>query len=91
MVIENSNLRLKIKVNEYGKIRYYYDIGLRGKSKLSKWVDDCGRKRPRYLEDFIEIYGADNVQILSWGKCWRMKDKILSVMNNEENTKINVY
>lgn len=82
MVMENSNLRLKIKVNEYGRTRYYYDIGLRGDSKLSKWVDDCGRRRPRYLEDFIEVYGAENVQILSWGKYRRMKDKILEVIQD---------
>ena len=80
MVMESSNLRLKIKVVENGQVRYYYDVGLRGCSNLSKWVDDCGRRRPRYLEDFIEVYGINNVQILSWGKYWRRKEQILSMM-----------
>ena len=79
-MMENSNLRLKIRVNENGRIRYYYDIGLRGNSKLSKRVYDRGVYRPRYLEDFIEAYGAENVQILSFGKYWKIRDKILALL-----------
>ena len=81
--MESSSLRLKIKVNENGKWKYYYDVGLRAENpQLSKYIYDKGVKRPRFLEDFIERYGVENVIIVSWGKYWRRRYEIMKMLGD---------
>ncbi len=59
------------------KNKFYYDIGLRkGDKKLSKMSHQLGHDCPRYLEDFIDVYGANNIKILTYGKLWEEKDYI---------------
>ena len=60
-------MRLTIFVKGKG---FYYDVGLRninGNQKLSKIVWRAGEKQPRFLEDFIEKYGKDKINIISYG------------------------
>lgn len=79
-------MRLKIKVKENGRWHYYYDIGLRSENpQLSKYVYDKGVLRPRFLEDFIEKYGRENVVILSWGKYWRKRRQIANLIRGWDN------
>ena len=63
---EVNEIRLMIYVKTLKE--YYYDVGLRkGNEQLSKthWV--YGRKVPRYLEDWIERYGANSIVIKEYG------------------------
>ena len=67
-------MRLKIFVVPEGK--FYYDIGLReGCNILSKTIDG----HPRFLEDFIEEYGKENVIVLDYGKLKHKKPYIDSL------------
>jgi hypothetical protein len=68
-------MRLIIKADK----QYFYDIGLRNKSKLSKFTSSFGEYHPRYLEDFIERYGKHNIKIVSFGKLKEEKDTILKL------------
>lgn len=68
-------MRLKIFVIPEGK--YYYDIGLReGNNILSKEIDG----HPRFLEDFLEKYGKENILIIDYGKLRHKKDYIDSLI-----------
>ena len=67
-------LRLKIFVIPEGK--FYYDIGLReGDAILSKFIDG----HPRFLEDFIDVYGKENVVVIDYGKLKHKKAYIDSL------------
>ena len=58
-------LRLMIKVND----KFYYDIGLRRDNKnLSRTFTTMGEEHPRFLEDFIRVYGSKKIQIIDYGK-----------------------
>jgi hypothetical protein len=69
-------MRLTIRV----KGKFYYDIGLRGSSTLSKKHRVFGEMQPRYLEDFIEKYGKKNIKIISYGDLNNRKDDIKRIM-----------
>ena len=63
--MSNEYCRLCIAV----KGIFYYDIGLRkGNNILSKTSHQFGEDCPRYLEDFIERYGKNNIKLKSYGK-----------------------
>ena len=50
------------------KNKFYYDIGLRkGDKILSKTQIQMGHVCPRFLEDFIEKYGVNNIRIIDYG------------------------
>lgn len=62
-------MRLVIRVKEGRDFYYSYDVGLRRTDNhSSKTIERHGEKQPRYFEDFIERYGKDNIQIISYGK-----------------------
>ena len=65
--------RLCLMVND----KFYYDIGLRkGDRLLSKFVYRFSEKQPRFLEDFIEVFGKANVNIIGYGSLVKEKDYI---------------
>ena len=72
MSLDKTNMRLAIKIN--GKV--YSDIGIRGNSTLSEKVYISGEYRPRFLEDFIKLYGKKNIKIISYGKLKERRDEI---------------
>ena len=72
---------------------FYYDVGLRGNqdatvnhelgnSGLSKTVYRWGKPVPRFLEDFVEVYGANNIRIKEYGTMSQYKSYINKVMEN---------
>lgn len=49
--------------------KHYYDIGLRKEdNNLSKTRVTFGERHPRFLEDFIDKFGKQNVVVRSLGK-----------------------
>ena len=73
MKTKNWVSRLHILV----KGKHFYDIGLRkGNNILSKRVYRYGLLYPRYLEDFIEIYGKNKIKIIGYGKLEYEKEYI---------------
>lgn len=49
---------------------FYYDVGLRhrdGNDNLKNTMYRWGKPAPRFLEDFIEMYGAENIDIVEEG------------------------
>jgi len=57
-------MRLVIEI----KGKFYYDIGLRGRDTISpKTIERCNDIEPRFLEDFIDKYGKDKINIISYG------------------------
>jgi len=61
-----DGIRLEIKVKD----KFYYDIGLRkGNNILSKVHDRGGKMTCRFLEDFIDKVGAEQIRILAYGDC----------------------
>lgn len=62
--------------------KYYYDIGIRGKDTYSsKITRSFGEDHPKYLDDFIELDGKDNITIISYGDLKHKKhliDKMLT-------------
>jgi hypothetical protein len=66
-------MRLQLRVNN----KFYYDIGLRkGLPYLSKTHEQFGIKCPRFLEDFIEEYGKNNIKVIAYGSLKNEKDYI---------------
>ena len=61
-------LRLTIEVTSTQQ--WFSDIGLRkdGNEMLSKYIKQGGILQPRFLEDFIEKYGKENIRIANYGK-----------------------
>jgi len=63
------------------KGRFYYDIGLRKRNNnLSKYVRRFDGRSPRYLEDFIEVYGKSNVRVLDYGTLIHEKEYIINLL-----------
>jgi len=71
-------MRLVIKVLVWNEKRekviktiYRYDVGIRAiedkYNVLSKSVVYQGKQEPRFLEDWIEKFGRENVYIVSYG------------------------
>jgi hypothetical protein len=66
-------MRLIIKVGK----NYYYDIGLRSKhDKTGKITRSFGEDHPKFLQDFIEFYKKDRIQIISYGSLKEKEDEI---------------
>ena len=60
---------------------FYYDVGLRrGNDILSKYHIMFSERQPRYLEDFIEINGKNNVKIISYGSLLNESDYIDGIL-----------
>lgn len=63
--------------------RYYYDIGLRGPNERNqKFSRRFGELQPKYLEDFIELYGTNKIEIISYGKLREKKQEIDELLNS---------
>ena len=64
--------------------QWFSDIGLRkdGNEMLSKYIKQGGTLQPRFLEDFIEKYGKDNVIIKNYGKFYTRENEIKEYINN---------
>ena len=57
--------------------KFYYDIGLRREDTLlSKEHFQFGEKCPRFLEDFIDVYGNEVVKVLDYGSLSEDKEYI---------------
>lgn len=87
-------MRLKIKVliwddeNErIVKTLFRYDIGIRAiddkQNRLSGYIKKLGKKEPRFLEDWIEDFGRDNVKVVDWGKYKYLESDKFEDLNRE--------
>ena len=73
--------RLHIFIKTTGK--HYYDIGLRkGNEYLSHIRETFGETHPRFLEDFIDKFGKQNVIVRSLGKLHEDADYIISLFED---------
>jgi len=62
---KETYLRLHIIVKD----KHYYDVGLRkGNLLLSKYILQGSEKIPRFLEDFIDVYGTKEIIVIDYGK-----------------------
>lgn len=87
-------MRLKIKVIIWDedeeriiKTLFRYDIGVRAIddrfNRLDKYIKRLGKDEPRFLEDWIEEFGRDNVKVISWGKYKYLRSDKFEELNRE--------
>lgn len=66
-------MRMTIRVEN----KFFYDIGLRSKyDNTSKITRTFNEDHPKYLQDFIEFYGKENVHIISYGDLKNKREEI---------------
>jgi len=73
--MEDKRMEIRLVLKVEGK--YYYDIGLRGSdNRTSRFVKRYGYDEPKYLEDFIHLFGKNKIRIVSYGKLKNRMDEI---------------
>lgn len=66
-----SNLRLTIAIKQGNNVSYEYDVGTRfidDPFNILKGHWNDATLKPRFLEDYIAIYGRKNISIHEYGK-----------------------
>lgn len=75
-------MRLVLSIKKGRDLYYSYDVGLRrNDNHSSKTIERHGEIQPRYLEDFIDKYGKNNIKIVSYGKLYDETDYINKLIN----------
>lgn len=78
-MIDMSNKYMRLMIEAKGQ--YFYDIGLRkDHKKLNRYIRRFGELQPRFLEDFIKMYGKGNIKIISYGKLDNEREYIDSLL-----------
>lgn len=76
-----SNMRLTIKIKQGSNYSFEYDVGTRFVDDpfnllKGRWNEAFMPPRPRFLEDYIAIYGKKNISIHEYGKFEKHKEMI---------------
>jgi hypothetical protein len=76
-----SNLRLTLKIKQGQNVVFAYDVGTRFADDpffvlKGRWNNDYSPPKPRFLEDYIAIYGRKNISIQEFGKYSKYQEMI---------------